>query len=45
MKEARIDEVLDGIATSTVLVYLPDAPITPSEFLENNIAHRQRIGI
>ncbi|KAJ3662197.1 hypothetical protein Zmor_006553 [Zophobas morio] len=35
MKEARIDEVLDAIA-STTLVHLPNVALIPSEFLEEN---------
>ncbi|XP_044272703.1 dynein axonemal heavy chain 8 [Tribolium madens] len=35
MKEARIDEVLDAIA-ATSLVYLPNVALMPNEFLEQN---------
>nr|CAI5817756.1 unnamed protein product [Callosobruchus analis] len=42
MKEARIDEVLETIA-ATCLVYLPDEPLKPTEFLERNIEHRRKI--
>lgn len=43
MKEARIDEVLDNIA-GTSLVNLPDEPVAPSELLKMNLAHREAIG-
>ncbi|KAJ8919736.1 hypothetical protein NQ315_006264 [Exocentrus adspersus] len=45
MKEARIDEVLETIS-QTCLVYLPDEAIeaiSPSEFLDFNVRHRQNI--
>lgn len=42
MKEARIDEILDSIAT-TSLVYLPvEEPLMPSELLKYNIQHREK---
>ncbi|KAJ8937281.1 hypothetical protein NQ314_011969 [Rhamnusium bicolor] len=41
MKEARIDEVLDTLSV-TSLVYLPEDAISPSEFLEENVKHRQK---
>lgn len=43
MKEARIDEVLESIAFMS-LVYLPDEPIDPKEFVNKNIEHRKQIG-
>lgn len=43
MKEARIDEVLDTLST-TCLVYLPQQPIPPREFLKLNKEHRKKIG-
>lgn len=43
MKEARIDEVLDTLST-TDLVYLPQKPIPPDEFLKLNKKHRKKIG-
>ncbi|KAG5868053.1 hypothetical protein JTB14_022256 [Gonioctena quinquepunctata] len=42
MKEARIDEVLENLAT-TSLVFLPSDAINPSEFLEMNVKYRQKI--
>ncbi|CAG9764101.1 unnamed protein product [Ceutorhynchus assimilis] len=42
MKEARIDEVLEAIAMMS-LVYLPNVPIIPAEFLRENIKHREDI--
>ncbi|XP_044760955.1 dynein axonemal heavy chain 8-like isoform X2 [Coccinella septempunctata] len=42
MKEARIDEVLESIA-STPLVYLPDFPLKPKEFYEENIKYGNKI--
>ncbi|XP_019756852.1 dynein axonemal heavy chain 8 [Dendroctonus ponderosae] len=42
MKEARIDEVLETIAM-TCLVFLPNEPIAPSEFLQENIKYGQEI--
>lgn len=44
MKEARIDEVLDTLSTTT-LVYLPPDAILPSEFLSLNEDHRIKIGM
>lgn len=43
MKEARIDEVLETIAT-TCLVYLPNEPIAPLELLKENVKYSQTIG-
>lgn len=43
MKEARIDEVLETIA-NTSLVYMPTEPTTPAEFLQQNIEYGQYIG-
>lgn len=43
MKEARIDEVLENLSY-TSLVYLPDEPIDPKEFVEKNIEHRRKTG-
>lgn len=43
MKEARIDEVLDSIASES-LVYLPPKPVFPSELLKMNIEHRENMG-
>lgn len=42
MKEARIDEVLETLAT-TCLVYVPNDATNPNEFLDLNIKHRQKI--
>lgn len=44
MKEARIDEVLETLST-TCLVYLPPDAISPSDFLEQNIKHRNKLGL
>ncbi|KAJ8938536.1 hypothetical protein NQ318_016906 [Aromia moschata] len=43
MKEARIDEVLENLANTTSIVYLPVDAISPSNFLEENIKYRQHI--
>lgn len=43
MKEARIDEVLDGI-TKIPLLFLPNEPLAPNELLERNINHRKKAG-
>lgn len=43
MKEARIDEVLDGI-TKIPLLFLPNEPLAPNELLEHNIKHRKKAG-
>lgn len=43
MKEARIDEVLDNIATES-LVYLPESPLPPSKLIEVNVEHRKMKG-
>lgn len=40
MKEARIDEVLDNIASES-LVYLPENPLPPSKLIEMNVEHRK----
>ncbi|KAJ8960348.1 hypothetical protein NQ317_010573 [Molorchus minor] len=45
MKEARIDEVLENLANTTSVVYLPIDAICPSDFLEENIKYRLQIGI
>lgn len=42
MKEARIDEVLEMLAR-TCLVHVPSTAISPVEFLDLNIKHRQKI--
>ncbi|XP_022920277.2 dynein axonemal heavy chain 8 [Onthophagus taurus] len=42
MKEARIDEVLDGLA-KVCFVYLPDEPVMPAELLELNKNYRKKI--
>ncbi|XP_025829635.1 dynein heavy chain 8, axonemal [Agrilus planipennis] len=42
MKEARIDEVLENLAI-TSLVYLPNEPVLPTEFVELNLQHREKI--
>ncbi|XP_060520516.1 dynein axonemal heavy chain 8 isoform X2 [Cylas formicarius] len=42
MKEARIDEVLETLA-NTSLVYLPGEPISPNAFVELNIKYSQEI--
>ncbi|XP_017775151.1 PREDICTED: dynein heavy chain 8, axonemal [Nicrophorus vespilloides] len=42
IKEARIDEVVDGIA-QLILVHLPADPVPPDEFLRLNQAHRAEI--
>ncbi|XP_050311595.1 dynein axonemal heavy chain 8 [Anthonomus grandis grandis] len=42
MKEARIDEVLETIAV-TPLVFLPNEPIAPSEFLQENIKYGHEV--
>lgn len=43
MKEARVDEVLDSIAM-TSLVYLPDEPVSPSQLLQMNVEHKDNVG-
>jgi dynein heavy chain len=43
MKEARIDEVLDAIAT-TSLVHLPNVALIPSEFLDQNKKYMDQAG-
>lgn len=43
MKEARIDEVLESIAT-TPLVHLPDVPLRPKDFYEENMKYGYKIG-
>lgn len=42
MKEARIDEVLDSIATTT-LVYLPTEPLSLSELLQASMTHKEKV--
>ncbi|KAL1516507.1 hypothetical protein ABEB36_000416 [Hypothenemus hampei] len=42
IKEARIDEVLETIAM-TCLVFLPNEPIAPTEFLQENFKYGQEI--
>lgn len=44
MKEARIDEVFEGIA-QTSLVYLPNMPLTPKEFEIQNKKFMELAGI
>lgn len=43
MKEARIDAILQSI-TKTLLVYLPDQAVEPSQFYEDNLVRRDEIG-
>ncbi|KAK9891390.1 hypothetical protein WA026_014631 [Henosepilachna vigintioctopunctata] len=42
MKEARIDEIFEIIA-GTSLVFLPDVPLSPKDFLDANIRYRNKI--
>ncbi|KAB0798200.1 hypothetical protein PPYR_09193 [Photinus pyralis] len=41
MKEARIDEVLEGISNTTLL-YLPDEPLYPSELLAGCLEYKKQ---
>lgn len=43
MKEARIDAILQSIAT-TLLVYLPKTAVDPNSFYEENLIRRDEIG-
>ncbi|KAJ0182474.1 hypothetical protein K1T71_001843 [Dendrolimus kikuchii] len=42
MKEARIDAILQSI-TKTLLVYLPELAVEPSQFYEDNLVRRDEI--
>lgn len=42
MKEARIDEVLESIS-NTVLIYLPDVPLFPTEFFDRSLEYNNKI--
>lgn len=44
MKEARIDAILQSI-TKTMLVYLPEKAVEPSQFYEENLLRRDELGM